>query len=83
VLAIPQGQEAVVRYLAARPEAHINSWDLHRSTPLIITADGGHAKIMGLLIEYQDVEANDKNGTGSTALSITVSKRYQALPRFS
>jgi len=70
-----------VRYLAARPEAHINSLDLHRSTPLIIAADGGHAKIVGLLIERQDVEAIDKNDTGSTDLSIAASKRYPGIAK--
>ncbi|KAN0108002.1 Ankyrin repeat-containing domain protein [Hyaloscypha variabilis] len=81
VLAIPRGQEAVVRYLAARPEAYINSWDLNRSTPLMIAADGGHAKIVGLLIERRDVEAIDKNDTSPTDLSIAASKRYPGIAK--
>ena len=79
VVAIMRGHESVVPHLARATESRAE-WCMDQS-PLMWAAEAGHIKIVQLLLDRRNVNADDDNNVGHTALQRAAMRGYAGVVR--
>ena len=78
-VAIMRGHESVVPHLARATESRAE-WCMDQS-PLMLAAEAGHIKIVQLLLDRRNVDADDDNSVGLTALQCAAMRGHAEVVR--